>query len=235
MKKFNVKEMAKNKSVKFYGGIVTGVATGAVVLMLGSSVSSFVNKDKIAMAEQEQARQEQIQAEIQQELYQKTMQNQVEKSERVVNALNNEVEVILLTEDGSSVLTHDRPDTNWFTNASIDLMVDYQAVFSMPIKSITMLVSADGTIFVEYNLDYLDVKSIDLVHNVVKSSKGWFGDEYNPQEVAALVSIIRQDLKTSLESNDGYRTVAQQNLEQYIRDFAAGMGVYNLYFQPKQG
>lgn len=228
-----IERKENGKGLKFYTQLVAGIAGAAVACVVVYSGYKVINYEKIIAEQERQSQIEQMNAELQQQIYQKTMEYQVEKAERVISSLNSEVELILLTESGTSILKHERPDTNWFTKAAIDLNVEYQAIFSIPTKTITMMAGPDGTLFVEYNTDYIGVKSIDLQHNVINSDKALFGKDYNPQEVAALVAITREDLANTLGSNKEYISTAEENLIGYVKDFAEQMGVYNVQFKAK--
>lgn len=223
-------EMDRIKKYGIYAGISVGMLCG--VYTAGSVYSNFNSG-----ARQEQKMHDEltnrINAEVQQELYYKLMEEEVEKAQRVVDSLSSEVEFILLTEQGSNFLKHDR-DGNWFTNADIQLNIDYTAVWSLPSSKIGMIAASDGSLLIQYNPDNIEVKAIDVKHHVVSTSKQWFGEDYTPQETAALVDIARDDIFKQVSQDLSYRNEAQNNFENYILNFANNLGVAKVYFEAKE-
>lgn len=215
------------KKYGIYAGVSASLLCGAYVAGSLFSSANSVARQEAKVHEELTNR---INAEVQQELYYKTMETEVQKAQRVVDALSSEVEFILLTETGSNILKHDR-DGNWFTNAEIQLNLEYTAIWALPSTKVAFVADQDGSVVVQYNPANIRIKSVDVVHHVVSTDKQWFGEAYTPQETAALVDIARDDIYNQVSSDLSYRHEAQANFENFIIKFAQNLGVSKVYFE----
>lgn len=143
--------------------------------------------------------------------------------------ISSKTELILLTEQGTIDLMHDKtPENRWWQDWLIDSYVnissDYQMIISIPTDAIYISSNDEGHLKLQYDESRIVIKSIELSNTVTDSWTALFGKLYTPEEIVALINIAKQNVYNSAVNDVTLHEKAKQNLENTLRKFAYEMG-----------
>lgn len=155
------------------------------------------------------------------------------KSKRFVTEVNNEIEYLLLTEDGDYNISHARNGNSGFfkktfANSKLSVSFHYSAIFCIKTKDL-IIYQDDNKVHIEYDPTNIYVKSIEVSEGYAKSKKSWFGKEYSNQEVVSLLEIAKDEIRSQLEIDDKLKTEASNNLESYFESLGKELDIDGLY------
>lgn len=146
-----------------------------------------------------------------------------QRKERFTNfksSISNETEIIVLTVTDCMTVAHDSYTEDnvfleWLLESEITVTLYYTAIFSVPTEAI-QIDFVDGKTTVIYDLEKLQLKSVQIDNIVTNTSKGIIGKEYSPSEVSALTMIATDYIKESVSSDVMLNFMAEQNLVNFI-------------------
>jgi hypothetical protein len=196
-------------------------------------------KYKTAITEEEQKIEDREQAKAEVDVAKKVLSLRTDKAKRLVDNINNEIEFITLTEDGTDTVKHSRlsKDAGWldktFKNSKVSITFDYSAIFSIATKNIEIYIS-DGIVYINYNTDDIKVKSIETSNAVTESGHGWFGKKYSNQEVLSIVEIAKDKIYKELNTDNKRKEQSIVNLDKYFQDMASKVGVDKVVINGKK-
>lgn len=173
---------------------------------------------------------EEVQAEV--NINEKILQEELEKSKRLVEQVYSDTEIILLEEKGRYTLFHDRTPndnywTEWLVNSEISFVVDYTAILSIETKKIKFSVNENEQ-QAEYNVEDIRVKAVNIDDITPITNKSLFGRSYLPTEISALTIIATEDIKNEIMSDIPTIFLANQNLKYFITNTALKFRIFNI-------
>lgn len=190
----------------------------------------FNQKGKVSDEKtQEQKIAEAIAIENQRKLDEQILKEKIVKANNFIKNVSNEIEILLLSENGEHTIFHDRtPENNWYSewlnNAQLTIKLDYRTIFSIKTKDIDFNVTPKGSVDVNYDASKIDITAIDISNVLPEQKVSIFGQEYKPTEVTALENIAKQEIKEETYNNANI-LAASSNLKSYISNLATDFGV----------
>lgn len=162
-------------------------------------------------------------------LKERIYETKVQNAKRVVKELKEETEIILLEEKGEMILAHNKRQSkdnlDWLIGSSIAINVGYNSIFSIKTDLLSFYLDQDGVLNVEYELRDIKVKSIENQDITPIDSRGVFGKRYMPSEVAALVLISNDRIRTELEQDYNIKKRSEASLNSYLNEL---FSIYNI-------
>jgi|GEM_PF-1540511 len=217
--------------------IVTGLLLVLLVLLTIVMYKFFFvapkqNAKAAVIKTQEQKINEEIAIENQRKLDEEILRAKIANSKNFVKSISNEIEIIVLKEDGEHTIKHDRTPQNkwyseWINNAEITIKLDYRTIFSIKTKDIDFTVTPNGTVIVKYDSSQIVISAIDISNVIPDQTVSAFGSKYKPTEVAALEGIAKEEVRV-LSYNEKNILKASTNLKLYITDMATKFGIEDI-------
>lgn len=205
-----------------------------IVLLIGTNINmnniaSLQKEEEKEKQPQEQRVNEEIAIENQRKLEEEILRKKIETANRFVKNVSDQVEIILLNENGEFKIHHDRtPENNqyseWLVNAELTMNLDYRTIFSIKSKDIKFDITEDGSIIASYDTSKIVITAIEISNVVPVQKTSIFGSKYKPTEVAALEKIAKDKILEQ-SYNDENILKASENLKSYINDLAQKFGV----------
>lgn len=206
---------------KLFKGVLTLIVLG-IVVFLGYNYVQYKNQEVDNLKREVQAEND---AKLQEEL----LRREMEKSETLIDAINNDIALTLLRTKGNVKLTHDKtPENNglteWLFNSDITVYADFTTAFTIETSQIDTKILEDGTVSISYDEDDIKLSLVDITDYKVSTNKSIFGSSYKPDQVAAFEQIARNSVveKVNTETN---LLQASKNLEVYFTTLAANLDV----------
>lgn len=206
---------------KLFKGVLTLIVLG-IVVFLGYNYVQYKNQEVDNLKREVQAEND---AKLQEEL----LRREMEKSETLIDAINNDIALTLLRTKGNVKLTHDKtPENNgwteWLFNSDIKVYADFTTAFTIETSQIDTKILEDGTVSISYDEDDIKLSLVDIADYKVSTNKSIFGSSYKPDQVAAFEQIARNSVieKVNTETN---LLQASKNLEAYFTTLATNLDV----------
>ncbi len=206
---------------KLFKGVLTLIVLG-IVVFLGYNYVQYKNQEVDNLKREVQAEND---AKLQEEL----LRREMEKSETLIDAINNDIALTLLRTKGNVKLTHDKtPENNgwteWLFNSDIKVYADFTTAFTIETSQIDTKILEDGTVSISYDKDDIKLSLVDITDYKVSTNKSIFGSSYKPDQVAAFEQIARNSVieKVNTETN---LLQASKNLEAYFTTLATNLDV----------
>lgn len=146
-----------------------------------------------------------------------------QRQERFTNfksTILSDTEIIVLTITDCMTVAHDNYTEDnaffeWLLESEITVTLYYTAIFSIPTEAIQVDFVDDKTTVI-YDLEKMQLKSVQIDNIVTNTNKGVIGKEYGPSEVSALTMIATDYIKESVSSDVMLNFMAEQNLVNFI-------------------
>lgn len=206
---------------KLFKGVLKLIVLG-IVVFLGYNYVQYKNQEVDNLKREVQAEND---AKLQEEL----LRREMEKSETLIDAINNDIALTLLRTKGNVKLTHDKtPENNgwteWLFNSDIKVYADFTTAFTIETSQIDTKILEDGTVSISYDKDDIKLSLVDITDYKVSTNKSIFGSSYKPDQVAAFEQIARNSVieKVNTETN---LLQASKNLEAYFTTLATNLDV----------
>lgn len=206
---------------KLFKGVLTLIVLG-IVVFLGYNYVQYKNQEVDNLKREVQAEND---AKLQEEL----LRREMEKSETLIDAINNDIALTLLRTKGNVKLTHDKTPQNnglteWLFNSDIVVYADFTTAFTIETSQIDTKILEDGTVSISYDEDDIKLSLVDITDYKVSTNKSIFGSSYKPDQVAAFEQIARNSVieKVNTETN---LLQASKNLEAYFTTLATNLDV----------
>ena len=142
------------------------------------------------------------------------------KAEKMVESINTDTEIILLTEEGSCKTTHTKDIgkgavNKFFTHTSIEIQNDYRADYSIPTNCLHTQV-IEGKVYITYDTADISVNSVEILNSVPLVDKSLFSGGYSNEELLALISNAKDYVYGELNKNEDNLKMCIDTLNEYL-------------------
>lgn len=154
------------------------------------------------------------------EMFLKEQEQQKERFTNFKRSILSDTEIIVLTVNDCMTIAHDNyiedhKFIRWLLDSEITLTLYYTAIISISTEAIEINVEENG-VEVIYDLEKMQLKSVQIDNIVTNTNKGIIGKKYNPSQVTALTMIATDYIKDSISNNVMLNFMAEQNLVNFI-------------------
>lgn len=211
---------------------VIDVVTAKITKINEQAKTDYTYEDTVKQIEAKIIEEERLKAEA--NITKTILDIKASKAERFISEINNEIEYITLSECGTYKINHSRigNDAGWwkktFKESNIEVNFDYVAIFSISTKDIDMYIN-NGAVYIDYDPNIIDVKSIEVSNIITKSTKDWFGKKYSNQEVLALVEIAKEEIYEQLNNDINLKKKSCENLNKYFMSIGEKLELDELF------
>lgn len=159
----------------------------------------------------------------------------IKSAKDLVTSLEAKNELILLEVKGQYTETFDKtPDNNkwteWLKNSEMEMVIDYKAIYSIPLDRVIFTINEAGIINVDYDLEAIEVRSVEIMHHTPLPSRSIMGSKYTYDELIACIEIGKDGIRDNLQNNLEYTMEAKKNFESSIAKLSRSFGVYAITF-----
>ena len=158
------------------------------------------------------------------------------KANAMISKTSEDVELVLVTLDGSINTTHARKtedDFVFFNNANLNVKLDFTCKIGISINNIKFEVLDDGTIGINYNKDDIKILSTQINNTTYSENKDVFGKKFSKAELISIIESNTDKIKEAVENNDKYINKADKVLQRYYYDMGKTFGVYGICLNGK--
>ena len=155
------------------------------------------------------------------------------KANAMVSKSSEDVELVLLTLDGSINTTHSRKtedDFIFFNNANLNVKLDFTCKIGISVSDIKFEVLNDGGVGIDYDKEDIKILSTQINNTTYSENKDVFGKKFSKAELISIIESNTDKIKTAVENNDKYMNKAKKALESYYYDMAKTYNVYSVCF-----
>ena len=140
------------------------------------------------------------------------------KYEKFVNSVNNEVELVLLTEDGITNTVIEK-GSNFLTHTETEFAIEYRAKLGIKTENITYN-KRGNEILVIIDRDDIQVNSLEIINkNILKSNPKLFSRYMTDDEKIAAEKLIVEKAKEEVLNKNNI-DLAMDGFTQYMNDLA---------------
>ena len=201
---------------------------------------TFINKDKgttplltttTQTVEQVTKEQEKMDEAI--DIKKEMLNEKLTKANAMVSRSSEDVELVLLTLDGSINTTHSRKDADdfvFFNNANLNVKLDFTCKIGISVNDIKFEVLNDGGVGIRYNKDDIKVISTEIKNTTYSENKDVFGKKFSKLELISIIEGNLDKIRDAVSNNDKYINKADKVLQGYYYDMAKTGGVYSVCF-----
>ena len=201
---------------------------------------TFINKDKgttplltTTNRSVEEVTKEQEKMDVAIDVKKELLNEKLTRAEAMVSKSSEDLELVLLTLDGSINTTHSRKtedDFVFFNQANLNVKLDFTCKIGISVNDIKFGVLNDGGVSIDYNKDDIKILSTQINNTTYSENKDVFGKKFSKAELLAIIEGNTDKIKTAVENNDKYINKANKVLESYYYDMAKTCGVYSICF-----
>ena len=158
------------------------------------------------------------------------------KANAMISKTSEDVELVLVTLDGSINTTHARKtedDFVFFNNANLNVKLDFTCKIGISINNIKFEVLDDGTIGINYNKDDIKILSTQINNTTYSENKDVFGKKFSKAELISIIEGNMDKIKEAVGNNDKYINKADKVLQRYYYDMGKTFGVYGICLNGK--
>ena len=195
-------------------GMLTKIKLGAVSIGLvgAGCIGSYVYGEHTA----NEQRLHELQAanEAQQEYIEQLKADNV-KYEKFVTQVNNEVELVLFTEQGITNMVVEKGG-NFLTHTKTEISIEYKVKLGIRTADISYH-KGDKAINVVINRDDIEINSLEVINkNILLHNKKLFGAKMKDDEKIAAEKLIVEQVKEQVLSNKAYVDMAIDSFTDYM-------------------
>ena len=201
---------------------------------------TFINKDKettplLTTTTQtvEQVTKEQEKMDVAIDIKKELLNEKLTKANAMVSRSSEDLELVLLTLDGSINTTHSRKtedDFVFFNQANLNVKLDFTCKIGISTNNIKFEVLNDGGVGIQYNKDDIKILSTQINNTTYSENKDIFAKKFSKSELISIIESNTDKIKTAVENNDKYINKADKALQSYYYDMAKTCGVYSVCF-----
>lgn len=231
-----MRKRRSNTKEKFEKSVIL-LMVGVLLVLLLSLVPNkeqreerrTVQKREKEIIEQKEQEDEEIKEMENVELTKRLLEIRQEKASRMVESLNENVELVLLEESGSHRITSNKDVGKtkfgkWLTHSEMSVKTMYKAFYSIGVCELHTE-CIDGDVYVNYSPDSIGVKSVEITEAIPIEDKTWLGRGYTKEEVLALVKISKEQITSQLEEDMNNRDKCEEILNNFLVSLAEKFGV----------
>ena len=206
---------------------------------------TFINKDNnkdvtplLTTTNQtvEQITKEQEQMDVAIDIKKEILDEKLTKANAMITKTSEDLELVLVTLDGSVNTTHARKtedDFVFFNNANLNVKLDFTCKIGISINNIKFEVLDDGTIGINYNKDDIKILSTQINNTTYSENKDVFGKKFSKAELISIIEGNMDKIKEAVGNNDKYINKADKVLQRYYYDMGKTFGVYGICLNGK--
>lgn len=158
------------------------------------------------------------------------------KANAMISKTSEDVELVLVTLDGSINTTHARKtedDFVFFNNANLNVKLDFTCKIGISINNIKFEVLDDGGVGIQYNKDDIKILSTQINNTTYSENKDVFGKKFSKAELISIIEGNMDKIKEAVGNNDKYINKADKVLQRYYYDMGKTFGVYGICLNGK--
>ena len=206
---------------------------------------TFINKDNnkdttplLTTTNQtvEQVTKEQEKMDVAIDIKKEILDEKLTKANAMITKTSEDLELVLVTLDGSINTTHSRKDADdfvFFNNANLNVKLDFTCKIGISVNDIDFEVLGDGGVGIRYNKDDIKILSTQINNTTYSENKDIFGKKFDKYELISIIEGNMDKIKTAVENNDKYINRADKVLQGYYYDMAKNCGVYSICLNDK--
>ena len=203
---------------------------------------TFINKDNnkettplLTTTNQsvEQVTKEQEKMNIAIDIKKELLDEKLTKANAMITRSSEDLELVLLTLDGTINTTHSRKtedDFVFFNNANLNVKLDFTCKIGISTNNIKFEVLNDGGVGIDYDKEDIKILSTQINNVTYSENKDVFGKRFDKAELISIIESNTDKIKTAVANNDKYINKANKALESYYYDMAKTCGVYSVCF-----
>ena len=184
----------------------------------------------------EEVTKEQEQMDVAIDIKKEILDEKLTKANAMITKTSEDLELVLVTLDGSVNTTHSRKNKDdfvFFNNASLNVKLDISCKIGISVNDIKFEVLDDGTIGINYNKDDIKILSTQINNTTYSENKDVFGKKFSKAELISIIEGNTDKIKEAVENNDKYMNKANKALETYYYNMAKTFGVYGICLNGK--
>ena len=201
---------------------------------------TFINKDKgttplltttTQTVEQVTKQQEKMDEAI--DIKKEMLNEKLTRAEAMITKTSEDLELVLLTLDGSINTTHARKtedDFVFFNQANLNVKLDFTCKIGISVNDIKFEVLNDGGVGITYNKDDIKILSTQINNTTYSENKDVFAKRFSKAELLAIIEGNTDKIKTAVENNDKYINKAEKALQSYYCEMGKTCGIYSICF-----
>lgn len=201
---------------------------------------TFINKDKgttslltttTQTVEQITKQQEKMDEAI--DIKKEMLNEKLTKAEAMVTRSSEDLELVLVTLDGSINTTHSRKkadDFVFFNQANLNVKLDFTCKIGISVSDIKFEVLNDGGVGIRYNKDDIKILSTQINNTTYSENKDVFGKKFSKSELISIIESNTDKIKSAIENNDKYINRAEKALQSYYCEMGKTCGIYSICF-----
>ena len=204
---------------------------------------TFINKDKeetplltTVTQSVEQVAKQQEKMDIAINIKKELLDEKLTKANAMITKTSEDLELVLVTLDGSINTTHSRKDADdfvFFNNANLNVKLDFTCKIGISVNDIKFGVLNDGGVSIDYNKDDIKILSTQINNTTYNEARDIFGKKFDKSELIAIIESNTDKITTAIASNDKYINKAEKTLQNYYYDMAKNCGVYSVCLNGK--
>ena len=213
------------------------------MLVISSVVAlsfTFINKDKeetplLTTTNQtvEQITKEQEQMDVAIDIKKEILDEKLTKANAMITKTSEDLELVLLTLDGSINTSHARKNKDdfvFFNQANLNVKLDFTCKIGISVNDIKFGVLNDGGVSINYNKDDIKILSTQINNTTYSENKDVFGKKFSKSELISIIESNTDKITTAIANNDKYINKADKALQKYYYDIGKTFGVYSICF-----
>lgn len=158
------------------------------------------------------------------------------KANAMITKTSEDLELVLLSLDGSINTTHSRKkadDFVFFNQANLNVKLDFTCKIGISVSDIKFEVLNDGTIGINYDKDDIKLLSVQINNTTYSENKDVFGKKFSKSELLAIIEGNLDKIRDAVSNNDKYINKANKVLQGYYCEMAKTCGVYGICLNGK--
>ena len=213
------------------------------MLVISSVVAlsfTFINKDKeetplltTVTQSVEQVAKQQEKMDVAIDIKKELLNEKLIKANAMVTKTSEDLELVLVTLDGSINTTHARKtedDFVFFNQANLNVKLDISCKIGISVNDIKFEVLNDGGVGINYNKDDIKILSTQINNATYSEHADIFSKKFSKSELLAIIEGNLDKIRDSLSNNDKYINKAEKALQSYYWEMAKNCGVYSVCF-----
>ena len=201
---------------------------------------TFINKDNnvaplltTTNRSVEQVTKEQENMDVAIDIKKEILNEKLTKANAMVTRSSEDLELVLVTLDGSINTTHARKtedDFVFFNQVNLNVKLDFTCKIGISTNDIKFGVLNDGGVGIDYNKDDIKILSTQINNATYSENKDVFGKKFSKAELISIIESNTDKIRDAVANNDKYINRAEKALQSYYCEMAKTLGVYSICF-----
>lgn len=181
----------------------------------------------------EEVTKEQEQMDVAIDIKKEILDEKLTKANAMITKTSEDLELVLLTLDGSINTSHARKNKDdfvFFNQANLNVKLDFTCKIGISVNDIKFGVLNDGGVSIDYNKDDIKILSTQINNTTYSENKDVFGKKFSKAELISIIESNTDKITTAIANNDKYINKADKALQKYYYDIGKTFGVYSICF-----